>query len=188
MARNDGINLLPDDADGIDDTSDFDLANLTIDFTDKEAESEARLFTAIPTGAYHVKVTNVEVKRSTSGKNPGKPYYALTLNVQDGQFAGRKLWANVMLWSGAGFTLAQIMKAMNRPVGKGVLVPRPDELMGHDFIVLVAKVVDKYQIEQGNWDGEGPKPTKNDVKGFKRWNGDELEKIPGQAGGGSLLP
>jgi hypothetical protein len=187
MAR-DGIDLLPDGADNTfeeGDGTEIDLSNLTIDFSSQEAASEARIWETLPTGAYHVKVTDVAIKQATSEKNRGKPYYALTLTVQDGKYIGKKLWSNVMLWSGAGYTLAQIMKAMNRPVGAGVKVPLPQELLGYDFIVIVQKMVDKYKIEQGDWDGEGPKPTKAEVKGFKKWDGDVAEKIPGNAG---LLP
>ena len=187
MARDD-IDLMPDDVPLGDDDEAIDLENLTVDFSTEEADSEARLFVAIPTGAYHVKVIDCKVERSKSEKNFGKPYYRMTLVVQDGKYRDRRLWTNVMLWSGAGYTLAQIMKAMGLRVGQGSKVPTPEQILGYDFIVLVQKQVDKYKVEKGEWDGEGPKPTKNEVKGFKKWDGNVTEKIPGEATAGTLLP
>jgi hypothetical protein len=191
MARDKSIELMPDGAGDFEELAegDVDIANLTVDFSSQEADSEARIYETLPTGAYHVKVTEVSIKQSTSEKNRGKPYYAFTMVIQDGKYANRKVWTNVMLWAGAGYTLAQLIKAMGRPVGPGTKVPTPDEIIGYDFIIVGQKRVDKYQIEQGNWDGEGPKPTKFECTGFKKWDGESLEKVPGQAvGGGSLLP
>jgi hypothetical protein len=188
MARSDGIELLPDGADEIEGGGDeFDLSSLTVDFSSQEADSEAREFVAIPGGKYHVKVTECLIKQCGPGsRNPGKPYYNMQLNVQDGPYQGRKLFTNVMLFPGALYTLSQLMKALGWTVGTGVKIPQPTDLIGQDFLVIVQKMVDKYKIEQGEWDGEGPKPTKNEVKGFVRWDGEVPTKVPGSAG--SLLP
>jgi hypothetical protein len=191
MARDKNVELLPDGAGDFEEgDGGIDLVNLTVDFSSKEADSEARVYQTLPTGAYHVKVTEVAVKQcGPSSKNPGKPFYALQLTVQDGQYANRKIFTNVMLFEGALYTLSQLMKAMDRTPGRGSSVPQPRELEGYDFIVIGQKRVDRYQIDEGNWDGEGPKPTKFEVTGFKKWDGEPLEKVPGQAvGGGSLLP
>lgn len=178
MAREDDFQitdeeLLPDgealapDGDGYE----FDIENLHVNFSEKEAASEARDYTPLPTGKYHCSVTDIEIARSTSKKNAGKPYYKMELTVQDGPYVSRKLWANVMLFEGALYTIAQIIKAMDRPMnGK---VPTPNELMGYDFVVSVAKVIDTWKInkqkEEGTFDPNEPKPYKNEVKGFIRY-------------------
>jgi hypothetical protein len=187
MARNDGIDLLPDGDTGEEFEDTFDLSSLTVDFSSQEADSEAREWTAIPGGKYHVKIVECTVEKcGPNSKNPGKPYYKVTCFVQDGPYQGRKLFTNVMLFSGALYTLSQIMKAIGRPVGQGVRVPQPSDLIGQDFLVIVKKIVDKYKIDQGEWDGAGPKPTKNEIGGFAKWDGDAQPKVPGEAG--SLLP
>lgn len=179
----DEIDLTPDSGGAVDFSGGLDVEELKLNFSAEEAGSVVRDFSPIPAGKYHVKVTDGEVKRSTSSKNYGKPYYALTLTIQDGPHVDRKLWANVMLFSGALFTIAQIMKAMGRNPNKDK-VPTLDELQGQDFTATVAKVVDKYKIEQGEWDASSgePKPMKNEVKGFSAYL---VDTVSGEA---SLMP
>jgi hypothetical protein len=186
--------LLPDGG-GPEDTADgvegFDVSDLRVNFSEKEADSKAIDFEPIPTGKYQVCITEWEVKRSTSEKNNrknyGKPYWALTLTIQNGPYENRKLWWNVMLFDGALYSLTQLMESLGYSVAAGEFkVPNADELVGRDFIVNVSKLVDKYKIEQGEWDGKGPKPMKNEVKGAKAL-GDGSEATAG-SGSSSLMP
>src|SRR5215203_3323478 len=85
--------------------------DLRVNFSTEEAESKAFDFDPIPSGKYHVKVTEITDKESTSEKNFGKPYWNVELTIQDGKYADRKLWANVMLFDGALYSLAQLLKA-----------------------------------------------------------------------------
>ena len=199
MARENSVELLPEGAELLPDTGgvsfagggdDYDVSNLSVSFSTEEASSEARSFELLPTGKYHIKVTDVETKFSTSVKNNGKPYYALTLTVQSGKFENRKLWPNVMLFPGALYTLAQIMKAMGREPGNNVKVPTPDELLSYDFIVTVQRVVDQYRIDKGEWSpssGE-PKPMKNEVRGFSPFKHEGSVGASGGTVGNTLLP
>jgi hypothetical protein len=144
---------------------------LKVNVSQKESESKA--LDPIPRGQYHVKVTDIETRESKSEKNKGKPYYALELTVQDGDYEGRKLWANVMLFEGALYSIVQICKAMGQDVEEGELeIPDEDELLSEDFIVrvIIKPADDQYD-------------SKNVVKAFKAWDG----KVPGK-GDVSLLP
>lgn len=191
MARKDDVTLLPDGAELDEGGSDeeFDLSNLQVNFSTQEAESEARSFEALPTGQYHVKITNCEVaKCGPASKNPGKPYYKVELTIQDGKYADRKLWTNVMLFDGALFTIAQIMKAMGRTPGRDK-IPTISELIAYDFVVTAAKIADTYRIKEDGWTPEdGPKPMKTEVKGFKKYEDGVTVGGTAAAGAGSLLP
>lgn len=187
------VDLLPDGADDFEDEEvDVDLDSLTLNFSTEEATSEARLFEALPTGEYRCAITKVEIRKSKSSKNLGKPYYALELTVQEGQYENRKLFTNVMLFEGALYTYAQLAKALNRDLNGPVL--KPSELQGARVGVVVRKMADKYLIEQDGWTpSDGPKPMKAEVRGFKKY---DIVKVGGsaaaqgvsQGAAGSLLP
>ena len=175
MVTKKDTSMLPDESsDGIA----FDQSDLRVDFSDKELASEARDFTPMPSGKYNVAVTEVEVKAcGPESKNPGKPYWALTLTVQDGKYDGRKLWANVMLFSPAMYSYVQIAKALggewldsitgdkasNPNFGK---IPHGDKLLSQQMTVSVVKQIDQYKIDRGDWEVGDPKPYKNEVKNY----------------------
>lgn len=161
--------LLPDGAGGPEDTAseEFDVSDLRVNFSDKEASSEALSFDPIPSGKYKVTITDGSVERcGPESKNPGKPYWNLQLTIQEGEHENRKLFWNVMLFSGALYSLSQLMKCYGHDIEEGEFkVPSLDSLMdGTEFEVYVVKQVDNYKIKQGEWDGKGPKPMKNEVK------------------------
>jgi len=166
---------------------------LKIDLTDKEASSEARSFDAIPSGPYLVAVTEIELRESTSAKNPGKPYWNVELTIQDGEYADRKIWSNVMLWGGAAFTLVQLHRAagFEVPDGGGTLEVRPaDDFVGVQMVAIVKKMRDSY-AEQPENGGDGKTPQwKNEVKGFRAVGDGPSPSAGGKpkAGAGSLLP
>lgn len=170
------------------DEDDFDISNLRVNFSDKEMSSEARDFTPLPAGKYHVTMSDVTVQRcGPNSKNPGKPYYGIELTVQDGKYADRKLFTNCMLFSPALYTLVQILKALGKPLDGRV--PTPDELQGQHFIVSVKNMVNEYKIKQDGWTPEdGPKPRKNEVGAFFKWDGSTSQSSVTPGGGDSLLP
>lgn len=184
MATKAKDNLLPEDtADG---NQDFDVSNLRVNFSEEEASSEARSFAPIPGGEYLVCITEWEVRTSNSAKHKGKPYWALQLKVQEGPHENQVLFANVMLFEGALFSLGQLLKATGHGEAlKTGVIPNCDELVGVPLVAVVTKKVDKYKIEQGEWTGpeDGSKPMKNDVNGFKR-----ADQLKSGTGGGSLMP
>lgn len=168
---------------------DFDPSDLRVDFSSEEAASEARDFDPVPSGKYHVKIVEIELKAcGPNSKNPGKPMWNVKMAIQEpNPYAGRNLWSNVMLFAGAGYSLAQLMKATGYEVSEGqIKVPPADDLIGVDLIVNVVKQVDTYKMEQ---DPGGDRLYKNEVKGFKAY--DESEATVGSStgsAGGSLLP
>lgn len=165
---------------------DFDPSELRVNFSEKEAESEARDYTPVPTGKYHCAITEIETRFSNSEKNKGKPYWAVTLVVQNGPYADRKFWANVMLWDGALYSLAQLMKAVGRhDVLETGQIPNPDELLGEQVKVSVVKTLDQYKIDKAKEAGEeNPAPVyKNEVKGFSA-----LDGASSGSGASSLMP
>jgi hypothetical protein len=183
MAKKD-VELLPEDTDNNDEV---ELGELRVDFSSEEASSEALDFSPVPTGKYNVRITGVENKKSTSEKNPGKPYWALTLTIQDGPHEGRKLWANVMLWAGAAYSLAQLMKATGHEdvVTEGSAnygkIPAGSTLIGEELVVSVVKMKDAYKMKEA---GDGEVIFKNEVKGYKPAGA----LAGGSSSGNSLLP
>jgi hypothetical protein len=170
------------------------MSGLHVNFTDKEATSEARVFTAVQTGWYLCSVYEIEeAECGPNSKNPGKPFWKLTLScLQEGDLEGRRFWTNVMLFEGALYSLKQLLQACGYDITPGEFeVPDPDELVGKEVVASIAKVLDTYKMEHEAEDGE--RFFKNEVKGFK--SVDELEgkiKLAGQGavggGKGSLLP
>ena len=170
-----------------------DIGDLRVNFTDEEAGSEARDYEALPTGKYHVAIFDGEIKFSgENAKHPGKPFWALTLQIQDGKYEGRRLWANVMLFEGALYSLAQLLKAIGREDAlKTGQIPALDEILGKECVVTAQKSLDVYKMTK---DGVDPKTAsgdervyKTEVKGFKPWDGNPVGVIGGESSK-SLLP
>ena len=165
------------------------MAGFKVNFSDDEASSEARTFEAMPTGEYYVRVTDVEdAECGPNSKNPGKPYYKVEFTVQDGPHEDRKLWANAMLFNGALYTIAQLMKAtgFEKELAKGD-IPEGEKFVSKECIVVVKRQLDTYAMER---DDDGVKQYKNEVKGIKKYEGvSPTSKSTGvKAGSGSLLP
>lgn len=168
----------------------YDVSELRVNFSDKEQSSEARDYTAMPSGKYRCAITDWEVRRSNSQKHNGKPYWALTLTVQEGKYEGRKLWANVMLFEGALFSYVQLAKALGGDFAESLKtgkIPHGDNLQGKEVVAVVVKKIDKYKIEQGEWDENSgdPKPMKNEVSGFQSIG---AGASTASGGSGSLMP
>lgn len=163
---------------------DFDASELRVNFSDEEAKSEGRAFEPVPGGKYHCKITEWEMQKAgPNAKHPGKPFWHLTLVVQDGPYAERKFWPNVMLFEGALYTLSQLMKAIGREdVLESGNIPHGDTLIGEDVIAIVAKKRDKYKEDESG--DASVKLFKNDVTGFQRYD----ENASTGVQGGSLLP
>ena len=158
--------------------------SLKVNFSSEEAASEALSFDPIPTGKYYARITNIETKEcGPTSKNAGKPYWAVEFTIQDGDFENRKVWTNAMLFEGALYTVAQILKATghNDALQTGV-IPDPDDLISKEVTVNVRKQRDSYAEER---DGDGEVQWKNEVKGIAA-HGDA--KPAAKKGKGSLLP
>lgn len=123
---------LDDPTDGND--WDEDDEELYINFSDEEAASKA--LEPLPSGKYNVQITKIETRASKSEKNNGKPYWNLTMKIVDGKYAKRTVFANVMLWSGAAYSLNQLMNACGFPTQTGqVKVPGRQAFIGKTLTI-----------------------------------------------------
>jgi hypothetical protein len=163
---------------------------IKIVMTDQEASS--KVLEPIPAGWYKVTISDGDLKASKSEKNHGKPYYSLERTVNEpAEFEGRKVFTNVMLFEGALYSAAQLLKALTGEdlTGGEVEFPELDELMGQEVMAKV-KITGTRTVQTP----EGPKTyePRNDVTGFARI-GEQAVKVAsaasGQAkSGSSLLP
>lgn len=164
------------------------MNDLHVNFTDQEAQSEARVFTPAPPGWYHCTIFDIEdAECGPESKNPGKPFWKITLQcVQDGEHNKRRFWDNIMLFNGALYSLAQLMKALGYDIkAENFVIPDSEDLLGQEILASVARVRDTYQM---NKNGDGEVVFKNEVKGYKELDEKILNKIAQSGQGSSLLP
>jgi len=67
----------------------------------------------LPSGSYHVVITDVEFAESQSEANPGKPLLKFTSDVQDGPYADRQIKWTACCWEGALYTIINLLKALD---------------------------------------------------------------------------
>lgn len=149
-----------------------------LNMSDKEAESKD--YELPPTGAYLVRITEIaleDVKKA--GPNMGKPYWKVTLNVEEGAYQGLPIITTVMLFEGALYTLKQMCEAIHPEfiVGQAINIPSAENGMP----------------DPGPWLGQlvNIKGTKF-AAGTRRKNGDTREydefQIKWKSSGGSNKP
>lgn len=151
---------------------------LKVNFTDEEAGSKVR--EVPPSGEYVVNITDGERKQvNPSRKNAGKPFWKIVMVIQDGNYAGNTLVSSVMLFDGALYSFAQLMKALGHDINSGDFeVPELESLFGQTIIVRGNKMPPK-TLEDGT-----DLQERFEVKGFKPYKtGTKLK-----AGSNSLLP
>jgi hypothetical protein len=149
---------------------------LKVNFTDQEATSTVREIP--PSGEYLVAITNGEIKEVKPGrKNTGKPFWQLTLVIQDGAYAGSSLLSSIMLFDGALYSLSQLMKALGYDITSGDFVlPALDDIIGKTVVVR------GYKRPAETKDGQ-ELSERFEVKGFKPPSKSEAKQV-----NNSLLP
>jgi hypothetical protein len=140
------------------------------------SETSVRDFSdPVPSGWYHVKVTDGEVRESgPTAKNPGAEYINWEFTIQDGENEGRKGWTNASLLPHALFTLKSVLGACGLDVdgdmefrihesdpGEGVAV------VGKDLMAK-ATTVSKKDKEGKVVEGE----YQNEWRSFKAFTGE----------------
>lgn len=96
---------------------------ISVDLTDVESTGGR-----ITEGDYLLEVSEAEVK---TGKDSGEDYIALTFEVAEGEFKGRKVYHNCSLQAQALFNLRSVLEALGVDIPKkGALDLDVDELVG----------------------------------------------------------
>ena len=179
------------------DGGDFDFR---VNMTEEEASSEGRDLTPLPSGKYLVAVTGVKVKTVTNPPKPGKPdnrgkyYFAMELTIQDGDYAGRKAWTNVMLFDGALYTAVQMLKALGvhfngtnfqvEGYEKNV-IPKGDWWMGKEMVTYVKLKKGGLKEDGTRYDDRGEPVSFFPVDG---WTTPASSGAGASSGSSSLLP
>lgn len=164
------------------------MSGLRVNFSEKEASSEARSAELLPRGDYHVALTDVEYREVSEGDNAGKPYWNLEFTIQSGPHENRKLWTNCMLFEPALYTFAQLMKSCGYDVEAGEFeVPNPDELVGNQMVACVIQKGKRTDKRSGN-----VYEARNEVNGLKKYDSSTFKQSVTSsakaAGKSSLLP
>lgn len=127
--------------------------------TDKEAESKD--FEFPPSGRYLCRITNLELDEvKKQGENFGKPFWKLSLTVEDGPYAGRTIPTTVMLFSPALYTLKQLCESIHPefivdnnqiqlPSVEGGAMPSPDPWLGQLINIKGVKFAAGTQDKKG---------------------------------------
>jgi hypothetical protein len=152
---------------------------LVVDISSQEAESKA--FDDLPSGKYNCVITDVSIEESKSAANAGKPYYHFEFTIQDGKYENQHIWANAMLWSGALYTIVNILKALGEDVQEGKLeIPDAEWFVSKPVIVRMA-------MGKASKGADGTEyPARVEAKGFFPIDGKASPAA--QAKAGSLLP
>lgn len=90
-------------------------------------------FEPIPAGDYLVEIEKCEEKMSSSGNN----MLAMTFNVVEGDYAGRKIFDNYVLTEKALWKLKSLFVALGEDVD-GILEFDPSDLIGQTFLATVS--------------------------------------------------
>lgn len=129
-----------------------------LNFTEQEAASEARERSDLPSGSYLVDITDAELNEVQAGPNKGKPMVNFEFTVVEdsfaGQFTGRKAWSLVMLFEGALYSAAQLMKAVDLVPGHDDF-PDIEEWLGKRIVMVGQQEDAKAKDPSGATDAKG---------------------------------
>lgn len=97
-------------------------------------------FDVLPAGEYVMAIVESEKRQANSGNGE---YVALTLEVLEGEYSGRRLWENLNLWN-RNETAVQIARGTLSAICKAVSVPAPrDTAELHDMPMICKVAVGK---------------------------------------------
>jgi len=151
------------------------MAQLNFDARDVDPQSN---FDPIPAGWYKAMITESELKQTRNGQGN---YLQLTLQVLDGQHAGRHLWErlNLMNPSTVAVEIAQkTLSAICHAVG--VLTPRDSAELHNKALQVKVKV----KAAEGDFE------ARNEISGYKALDGKQTVAQPagGRANGAQPAP
>jgi len=152
---------------------------MRVNLTSEEAES--RTLDPLPTGKYLCNLVDGQIREVKPGrKHVGKPFWSLQFVVQEGPHAGRNIFATVMLFEGALYSLVQLLRAYGYEVnGPGELqVPSLDDLLDKKESIYVRGQKKPATSANGN-----DLPERFEVKGYT-----VASKAQGASADSSYLP
>lgn len=158
---------------------------IKVAITEEEFEAgKGPSFDLLPTGWYNVEITDAVEKEFASEANKGKPYVALTLRVIDGDFTGRKVWANVPLflrWNNekkSPTNFVQFFTAVSEEDGEPIFATVDDE--GNRVLeevdleaaedLLTKRVTARIRVKSEKDDKDA---LRNDVGSFRAYDPDD---------------
>lgn len=163
-----------------------------LNLSDNEANSTAREFTVLPTGAYLCNIVDIKEEVVKPGsQNAGKPYWNVLFVVdQDGteedkKYNGRRIYTNLMLFEGAAFLIKQLVEALFPEMleGNQLTIPDPEAFLQKQVLVLGRKFAAGSNIKRGG-KVVGTRDTDEfSVSGFRPANTQQKK-----SGDSSLLP
>lgn len=161
--------------------------SLKLNLTDQEASSTAREFTVLPTGTYACNIVEIKEQSVKPGsQNAGKPYWNMLLVVdQGGQYDGRRIYTNLMLFEGAAFLVKQLVEVLFPEMleGNQLTIPDPEAFEGKRVAIVGRKYASGSSIKRGGKIVGTRDSDEFAVTGFKSAN--EAGKTPSNP---SLLP
>lgn len=149
------------------------MATLNFDANQVEPQQELK---PMPEGEYKAAITASENKQTKKGDGH---YLALTFDVLDGEYKGRKLWTNLNL-NNPNSTAVEIAKSELSAIchAVGVLTPKDSvELHNKPLVVSV-------KLEKRNDTGE----LQNRIKGYKSLKAAAEESTPQPVAAGDKAP
>lgn len=141
------------------------MASLNEEFDANTVEPNS-VFEVIPDGEYKAQIINSEKKTARTGSGD---YLKLELEITEGPYKGRKVWANLNLWS----TNEQAREISYKSLSAichavGVLRVTDSEQLHFKQLVIVVKAIP----------AEGKYDAKNEVKAFKAATGAPIASPP----------
>lgn len=143
------------------------------------AVEDAEDFSPVPDGKYHVRVVEIEEKVTRNGD----PMWNLTLEVQEGPYAGRTIWDSLTFTAAALKRVKLVLSRLGVDVSGKVKLD-PSLIMDREAIVEA--VVEEYQKSDG---GTGKK-SKVPFAGYEKYSAEAMAALakPGAgANGGAAV-
>lgn len=125
---------------------------LRLNLSDNEAKSTAREFSVLPTGTYICNIVEIKQEEVKPGsQNAGKPYWNVLFVVDGGEYDGRRIYTNLMLFEGAAFLVKQLVECLFPEMlnGNQLTIPDAEAFIGKQVAVVGRKFPAGSAIKRG---------------------------------------
>lgn len=135
------------------------MALVKLDFNLEDVKDS---FQPLPTDDYEVKIIAQELKKSSNGNN----MIAITWEIMNGDYTGRKIFDNVVLIESMGWKVKQYAELLDLTSGDEL---DPELLMGMEAVMkLVKKNKKPEELAADKAAGRDENPEKNEIKKITR--------------------